>query len=266
MIELIKEILFGVDDPNLHQAFLPAAMALGGLAQGLMGFDWGGKRKKALAESRKRYEKQKDVFRGLDTSNAFAGLENRYEGMENQYDNMENTMEDLTVNTQQAEFEKQMFGQSQANTLQGLRGAAGGSGVAGLAQAMSNQAMTQAQKTSASIGRQEAQNKLLMAQQAAQNDKLQRGEASRIDTQVRQGASQIDQLTAQGELQSMQMEQSKQSTLLGMDAQAVTGAQSAVQAGNQMMAGGLSNIIGGVGGAASAAAGDPNFAGKLKFY
>ena len=246
MIELIKEILFGVDDPNLHQAFLPAAMALGGLAQGLMGFDWGGKRRKALAESRKRYEEQKDVFRGLDTSNAFAGLENRYKGMENQYDNMENTMEDLTVNTQQAEFEKQMFGQSQADTLQGLRGAAGGSGVAGLAQAMSNQAMTQAQK--ASIGRQEAQNKLAMAQQAAQNDQLQRGEASRIDLQERQGASQIDQLTAQGELQSMQMEQSKQSTLLGMDAQAVTGAQSAVQAGNQMMMGGLSNIIGGVGG------------------
>ena len=32
MIELIKEILFGVNDPNTHQAFLPAAMAIGGIA------------------------------------------------------------------------------------------------------------------------------------------------------------------------------------------------------------------------------------------
>ena len=41
------------------------------------------------------------------------------------------------------------------------------------------------------------------------------------------------------------MEQSKQATLLGMDAQAVTGAQSAVMQGQQMMAQGLGNIVGG---------------------
>ena len=266
MIELIKEILFGVNDPNTHQAFLPAAMAIGGIAQMAMGYDWGGKRKKALAKQRAAYEEQKDVFRGLDTSNAFAGLENRYAGMDNQYRDTENTMEDLTVNTQQAEFEQQMFGQSQANTLQSLRGAAGSSGIAGLAQVMANQSQSQAQQASASIGKQEARNKLLMAQQAAKNDQLLRGESARIDQIGRQGASQVDQLKAQGQLQSMQMEQSKQSTLLGMDAQGVQGAQNAVQAGNQMMASGFSNVIGGVGGAASAAAGDPNFAGKLKFY
>ena len=230
MIELIKEILFGVDDPNVHQAFLPAAMAIGGLAQMAMGYDWGGKRRKALAKSRAAYEKQKNIYRGLDTSNAFADLENQYEGMEN-------TFEDLTVNTQQAQFEKQMFQQSQANTMQGLRGAAGGSGVAGLAQAMSNQAMNQAQQISASIGKQEAQNKLLAAQQAAKIDQLQAA-----------GQTQVDQLMAKGKLTSMQMEQSKQGTLLGMDAQSVEGAQKAVMAGNQMMAGGVSNLVGGLGG------------------
>ena len=229
MLEFIEIFLFGSNDPNVNQAFIGTAMVIGGIAKGLMGYDWGGKRRKALAKSRAVFEKQKDVYRGLDTSNAFADIKNKYEGMENAF-------EDVRVNTQQAQFEKQMFQQSQANTLQSLRGAAGGSGIAGLAQAMSNQAMTQAQKTSAAIGKQEAQNKLLAAQ-----------ETSRIDQLERAGADSTQQLIAKGELTSMQMEQSKQSTLLGMDAQSVTGAQQAVQAGNQMMTSGISDIIGGVG-------------------
>ena len=229
MIEFIEIFFFGSNDPNLNQAFLPALMVAGGITKGLMGYDWGGKRRDALSDSRKAYEKQKDVFRGLDTSNAYADIENKYKGMENAF-------EDLTVNTQQAEFERQMFQQSQANTLNTLRGAAGSSGIAGLAQAMSNQAMNQAQKTAASIGKQEAKNKLLSAQQA-----------SKIDQLERMGASQAQQLIAKGQLSSMQMEQSKQSTLLGMDAQSVQGAQAAVQAGNQMMMSGVSDIMGGVG-------------------
>tara|TARA_R110000737_G_scaffold187199_2_gene209851 strand:+ start:488 stop:1192 length:705 start_codon:yes stop_codon:yes gene_type:complete len=229
MLEFIEIFLFGSNDPNVNQAFIGTAMVIGGIAKGLMGYDWGGKRRKALAKSRAVFEKQKDVYRGLDTSNAFADIKNKYEGMENAF-------EDIRVNTQQAQFEKQMFQQSQANTLQSLRGAAGGSGIAGLAQAMSNQAMTQAQKTSAAIGKQEAQNKLLAAQ-----------ETSRIDQLERAGADSTQQLIAKGELTSMQMEQSKQGTLLGMDAQSVTGAQKAVQAGNQMMTSGISDIIGGVG-------------------
>ena len=167
------------------------------------------------------------MFRGLDTSNAYADIENKYKGMENAF-------EDIKVNTQQAEFEKQMFQQSQANTLDTLRSAAGGSGIAGLAQAMSNQAMNQAQKTAASIGRQEAKNKVLAAQQA-----------SKIEQDERRGADTAQQLIAKGQLSSMQMEQSKQSKL-GMDAQSVQGAQAAVQAGNQMMMSGVSDIIGGV--------------------
>tara|TARA_R110000787_G_scaffold1506_1_gene6576 strand:- start:75 stop:812 length:738 start_codon:yes stop_codon:yes gene_type:complete len=228
MLELIEIFLFGSNDPNVNQAFIGTAMVIGGIAKGLMGYDWGGKRRKALAKSRAVFEKQKDVYRGLDTSNAFADIKNKYEGMENAF-------EDIRVNTQQAQFEKQMFQQSQANTLQSLRGAAGGSGVAGLAQAMSNQAMTQAQQTAASIGKQEAQNKLLAAQQAAKIDQLERT-----------GADQQEQLIAKGELSSMQMEQSKQATLLGMDAQSVQGAQAAVQAGQQMMTSGISDVIGGV--------------------
>lgn len=230
MLELIEIFLFGSNDPNTHQAFIGGLMVAGGVAKGLMGYDWGGKRRKALAASREKFEKQKDVFRGLDTSNAYADIENKYKGMENPF-------EDMRVNTQQAQFEKQMFQQSQANTLNTLRSSAGGSGVAGLAQAMSNQAMTQAQKTAASIGKQEARNKLLAAQQA-----------SKIEQLERRGADQQQQLVAKGQLSSMQMEQSKQATLLGMDAQSVQGAQAAVQAGNKMMMSGISDVIGGVSG------------------
>lgn len=229
MIELIKEILFGISDPNVHQAVLPALMVLGGLGQAAAGYDWGGKRRKALDSAREAYDNQKAIYKGLDTSNAYANLQNRYKGMEN-------TMEDLVINQQQARFEKQMFQQQQASIMSGLRGAAGGSGVAGLAQAMANQAQTQSQRAAASIGQQEARNNLLAAQQAAKIGELKAANASTID-----------QLKAKGELTSMQMEQSKQATLLGMNAQAVTGAQQAQMQGQQMMAQGLTTAIGGLG-------------------
>ena len=210
--------------------FIPAVMAIGGLAQAAAGFDWGGRRKKALAKARRAYEQQKSVYKGLDTSNAF-------EGMQNQYAGLENVMEDVTVNQQQAQFEKQMFQQQQANMMEGLRGAAGGSGVAGLAQVMANQGQTQAQKAAASIGQQEAKIKLMTAQQAGRLQELEAGEGSKLQ-----------QLERQGKLTSMQMEQSKQATLLGMEAQSVQGAQQAVMQGQQMMAEGIGTAVGGIAG------------------
>ena len=225
--------------------FLPAVMAIGGIAQMAAGYDWGGKRKKALAKQRKAYDAQKKIYQGLDTSNA-------YENMQNQYAGLENTFEDVTVNQQQAQFEKQMFQQQQANTMQQLRGAAGGSGVAGLAQAMANQGMTQAQKASASIGQQEAKINIATAQQAGQLQQLEAGEGSKIQ-----------QLERAGKLTSMQMEQSKQATLLGMDAQGVQGAQQAVVQGQQMMAEGLSTAVGGIAGGFKGGKFDPKtFWGK----
>ena len=196
--------------------FIPAVMAIGGLAQAAAGFDWGGRRKKALAKARRAYDQQRNIYKGLDTSNAF-------EGMQNQYAGLENTFEDVTVNQQQAQFEKQMFQQQQSNIMQQMKGAAGGSGVAGLAQAM---------------GQQEAKINLMAAQQAGRLQEMEAGEGSKIQ-----------QLERQGKLTSMQMEQSKQGTLLGMDAQGVQGAQSAVMQGQQMMAEGLGNVVGGVAGA-----------------
>jgi hypothetical protein len=104
-----------------------------------------------------------------------------YDSMQftNPYANLENTYEDLTINQQQAEFEAQQFAQSQANIMQGLQGAAGGSGIAGLAQSLANQGALQAQRSSASIGQQEAQNQRMRAQQEAQNQRMSaQGQAS----------------------------------------------------------------------------------------
>jgi len=86
---------------------------------------------------------------------------------ENPFSNMENVFEDLTVNQQQADFQSQQGNQQRANIVQNLRGAAGSSGVAGLAQAMANQGQLQTQRISASIGMQESQNQMATAKGAA---------------------------------------------------------------------------------------------------
>ena len=80
--------------------------------------------KKAQNEARDNLREEMDAFRSLDTSNPYADLENAYE--------------DLTVNTQEAEFERDQAQQSQANILASLRGAAGSSGIGSLAQTLAN--------------------------------------------------------------------------------------------------------------------------------
>jgi hypothetical protein len=145
-------------------------------------------------------------------------FENPYAQVTNPYANMENVYEDLTVNQQQAEFEKQMSQQQQANILQGLRGAAGGSGIAGLAQAMANQGQLQAQRASASIGTQESQLQQLRA-----------SEASRLDQLERRGEQQALMTRLGGEAMLQEKEFDRVSTLLGMQQQMTAGAQSGYQ-------------------------------------
>ena len=55
---------------------------------------------------------------------------NPYAGLKNPYANLENVYEDLTVDTQAAEYMKQQTQQQQANIMQKMRGAAGASGAA----------------------------------------------------------------------------------------------------------------------------------------
>ena len=63
-------------------------------------------------------------------------MTNPYAGVKNPYENMENVYEDQTVNLKQAQFEKEQSQQAMANIMQSMQGAAGGSGVAGLAQVL----------------------------------------------------------------------------------------------------------------------------------
>ena len=125
-------------------AFATVGLIAGGLtaASGIVSAIGGGiKARKAKEEARKakaELEKNKRRFENLDTSNP--------------YMNMENVMEDLTVNQQEAEFMKQQQQQNQANILQQMRGAAGGSGIAALAQTLANQGSLDAQKAATSIG------------------------------------------------------------------------------------------------------------------
>ena len=227
MIDFILEIYTYQAEGVNYAAIGPLAMmAIGGGIKALASYDWGGKRRKAANRAQEAYDAQKDIYQQLDTSNVFTNMQNPYQ-------NLENVFEDVQVNTQQADFERNMFRQQQADTLNRLRGAAGASGIAGLAQVMANQQQTQAQRISASIGQQEARGRLMAAQQAAKLQQLEAGqEAKNIE------------LARRGELISQQMEQSKQATLLGMESQGFASAKQAQMQGQQMFAQGIGSMVG----------------------
>lgn len=199
------------------------AGAISGLAQGLIG---GRKRRREERQAQAEFNRMKERFMGLDTSNPYA--------------NMENVYEDLTVNTQAAEFAAQQQQQGTANILGGLQGAAGGSGIAALAQSLAQQQSQAAQQASASIGAQEARNQALTAQ----------------------GAASIQSQERQGEVLSRQMEQQKTSALLQMSAGRLQQAKAARQQATQSLIGGISGAAGLAGGAAIA--GDGNIGQGFK--
>ena len=111
---------------------------------------------------KKRLERRDKAQSAYDTSlsNYFA------QDTSNLYANMENTMEDLTVNTQAADFAAQQQNQGLSNIMGSMNQAAGGSGIAALAQSLANQQSQSAQQASTSIGQQEQRNQMLGAQEA----------------------------------------------------------------------------------------------------
>ena len=90
------------------------------------------------AAAQEDFGNQMDAWEDTKMKNPYAGVKNPYESLENVY-------EDQTVNLKQAEFEKEQSQQSMANIMTSMQGAAGGSGVAGLAQVLANQGAKQAQ-------------------------------------------------------------------------------------------------------------------------
>ena len=146
----------------------------------------------------------------------------------------ENVFEDIQVDTQAAEFASEQFRQQQANIMEVYRGTAGGSGVAALAQTLSNQAAKQAKDTSVNI-----------AQQLAQNKKIKLGEESRIKQEERQ-------MQINNALGKRQFEADKMATMIGVAGQKIAGVnlrtQNAIAIGGQVVEGitSIGKIIKGV--------------------
>ena len=198
-------------------------------------------------DARTELNKQRAAYEGLDTSNLAANVVNPYANIQTQF---ENTFEDLTVNQQQAQFQAQQGAQQRSNILESMRGAAGGSGVAALAQAMANQGQLATQQASASIGQQEAANQRAMAQgastaqarEAAAQQQIAQGEGAR-QAQVLAGAQ-----AARG------LEYDKTTNLFGMASGELAAANQAVEAARAQKQQGVSDLIGGVAGGLTSAA------------
>ena len=189
-----------------------AIQGLAGIAGGIIGSKG---RKKEQAEAQAEFDRNKSRMEGADTSNL-----NK---------NMENTMEDLTVNTQAAEFQAQQQAGGFANTMDNLSSAAGGSGIAALAQSMAGAQSNAAIQSSADIGRQEAGN--------------QKAE--------RQMAGRLQQQEIQGEYASRAAEKDKVDTMLGMSQQRLGAANDARDAATGAILGGVGSAIGGAAGIVS---------------
>jgi hypothetical protein len=182
-----------------------AAGGLMGIAGGIIG---GGKRRREQKAAQAEMNRNKARFENLDTSNLAANLDNAYE--------------DLSVNTQAADFARDQSQQNMANTMNSMGGAAGGSGIAAMAQALAGAGNQQAQQAAVSIGEQEQSNQMKAAggRMSIQNAEMAGAQASR------------------------QAEQNKTETLLGMSQQRLGAANAARDAATQSIMGGVGSIVG----------------------
>jgi len=182
-----------------------ALKGIAGIAGGLIG---GRKRRREQAAAQRELDAAKSSFAAIDTSNP--------------YKNVTNTFEDLTVNTQAADFAAQQQNQGLANIMGGLAGSAGGGGVAALAQSLANQQSASAQQAAASIGAQESQNQKLAAQ----------------------GEQQAQMQRAQGEALSREMQFKKSEKQMDMASQRLESAKAARAAATSSIMGGIGSIAG----------------------
>ena len=209
-------------------SFLVAGLVVGAVSVGTgIAKAIGGKKAKKEAEkkaarAKAEMDRRKAEYSQLDTSNPYADYQNQM---------AENVYEDLTVNQQQAEFEREQQEQQRANIMQGLQGAAGASGIAALAQQKANQGSLQARQSAASIGQQEVANQKLQAQGELI---VQKGEQAAMGKRV------------EGEIMSRDMERNKIMTLMGMSQSEMAAHNQAAAQGEAQMWSGIGDIAGGV--------------------
>ena len=155
-------------------------------------------------------QRNKARYTNLDTSNLAANLDNAYE--------------DMSVNTGAADYAREQSQQGQANIMNTMGSAAGGSGIAAMAQALAGTSNQQAQQSAVSIGQQEQGNQLKAAS----------------------GRMAIQNAEMQGASQARAAELDKTETLFGMSQQRLGAANQARQDATNSITGGIGQIAGGV--------------------
>ena len=179
-----------------------AAMMIPGALTAIGGLMGGKARRAEQRKARQEYNRRRKDYESATFTNRYANMENVYEGLE--------------VNTQQADFMQQQQMQGSANIMDALSGAAGGSGIAGLAQSLANANTQAAQQASVSIGQQEQANQQAML-----------GERARLQDLEVKGQQYVDE-----------QEFARTQTLLGMSQTRYREANAARQAArDQIMAG-----------------------------
>ena len=178
-----------------------------------------------LAEAQRKFEERLDAYE-----------KSEFKPLDEDALKQENVMEELEVDTQAQDYAREQFQQQQANIMAGMRGVAGGSGIAGLAQALSNQAKQQARETQVSI-----------SEQLRANRALERQEAARLKAQERA----VTLANMQG---ANQFEIDKMTTLIGVAGEQVKGARQAI--GDRLsykgqVAGAVGQVVGAAIGAAA---------------
>jgi hypothetical protein len=142
----------------------------------------------------------------------------------NVYANMENPFEDLTVNQQAADFQRETQSQGLSDIMSRGKSAAGGSSIAAFSQMLANQQSQNAQSISADLGLQE----------------------SNIANMKAQGAASIDQMSRQGEQTAMGMRNEQLGTMFGIDQAELAGSEAAINQAQASRMGMLGEFAGGV--------------------
>ena len=205
---------FGNMTPTMQAGLIGG---IGGIAQGLIGR---AKRRREQRAAAAEYRARRAEYENLDTSNLAADIQNPF---------AENVFEDLTVNQQAARFQEQQSAAARQNIMENLAGAAGGSGIASLAQSLANQATTAAQQASASIAQQEQRNEVL---------------AAKGELQVQKGDAMAQQMQLAGAERSRMLEKQQTEPLFGMAQQRRAAADMAIAQSNAALMGGIGSIAG----------------------
>ena len=174
----------------------------------------------------------------------------------------ENLLEDMPgmeAHVESADWAAEKFRESQANIMQAYRGAAGASGAAGLAQAMSGQATKFAREQQMGLGQRVAEARRLALQEQA------RLNSQEMQLMLTQDVGRRDLMLKEDQTRR-EFDYGKMTTLLGVEGEQVSGARqmyaSELQAGAQKRAGTM-GMIGSVIGAAGAVVGGLAYAGAF---